>query len=83
MEILIDLHAMGSHESENHSFSVWSVYLSVCVCVCVPVINITQKQIAAESSNLAFNICVIGRCYLKLFVKIGQKLCVQGHRKEF
>ena len=53
--------------------------LRVYVCV----ISITQKEITAESSNLAFYICVIGRCYLKLFMKIGQKLCVQGHTKEF
>ena len=68
------LHVLRSPESENHIFSVWSV----CVCA----ITITQKQITAESSNLEFYICNTGKCYLKLFIKIGQKLCVQGHTKE-
>ena len=75
----MDLHVLMSPESENHIFSVWSVYM----CVCVSVISITQKQITAESSNLAFYICVIGRCYLKLFMKIGQKLCAQERTEEF
>ena len=51
--------------------------------LCVSVISINQKQITAETSNLVFYICIIYRCYLKLFMKIGQKLCVQGHTKEF
>ena len=55
----------------------------VCVCVCVSVISISQKQIAAEYSNLVFYICIMYRRYLMLFMKIGQKLCVQGHTKEF
>ena len=79
MEISMDLYVLRSLESENHIFSVWSV----CVCLCVSVISITHKQITAESSDLAFYFCVIGRCYFKLFIKIGQKLCVQGHAKEF
>ena len=54
---------------------------SLCVCVCVSVISITQKQITAETSNFVFYICITYRCYLKLFMKIGQKLCVQGHTK--
>ena len=58
-------------------------FLTLGLCACVSVISITQKQIAAEPSNLAFYICVICRCDLKLFVKIEQKLCVQGHTKEF
>ena len=77
MEILMDLHVLRSPDSENHIFSKWSLCMCVCVClcVCVSVINLTQKQIIAESSNLAFYIWVIGRCYLKLFIKIGQKFC--------
>ena len=39
------------------------------------VINITQKQLTAETSNLVFYICIIRRCYLKLFMKIRLKLC--------
>ena len=81
----MDLHVMRSLESENHIFSVWyvRVYVCVSVCVCVSVISITQKQITAESSNLAFYICLIGGCYWKLFIKVEQKLCVQGRTKEF
>ena len=75
MEILMDLHVLRSPKSENHIFSVQSgcMYVRVCVCVCVrvcvSVISITENQITAESSNLAFYICVIARCYLKLFIK--------------
>ena len=57
--------------------------LAFGLCVCVSVIGIFQKQITAESSSLVFYICVIYRWYLKLFIKVGQKLCVQGHAKEF
>ena len=79
MKILKDLHVLRSPESEYHIFSVWSVCMCVClcVCVCVSVISINQKQTTAESSYLTFYICVVGRCYLKLFIKIEQKLCVQ------
>ena len=87
-EILIDLYFMRTPESENHTFSIWSVCMcvSLCVCVCVSecfFFSITQKQTTAETSNLLFYICIIYRCYLKLFMKIGQKLCVQGHTKGF
>ena len=78
-EILMDLHVLRYLESENHIFSV----CSVCMCVRVSLISITQKQIAAETSNLVFYICIRHKCDLKLFIKIGQKLCVQGHTKEF
>ena len=75
VEILMDGHILRSRESEKHIFSVSSV--------CVSVISITQKQITAESSNVVLYICITGRCYLKHFIKIEQKLCVQGHTKEF
>ena len=77
VEILMDLHVLRSPESEKHIFSKWSA------CVCVTFISITQKQNTAETSNLVFYISIMYRCYLKLFIKIGQKLCVQGHIKEF
>ena len=54
IEILMDLHAMRTPESENHIYSVWSVCM--CVCVCVSLISITQKQITAETPNLIFYI---------------------------
>ena len=63
------------HESENHIFSGWSLF----VCV----ISISQKLITVETSNWIFYIYIIRRCYLKLFMKLWQKLCVQGHTKEF
>ena len=75
MEILMDLHVMRAVESKNHIFSVCSVcmFVSLCVClcacvsvcvsvctsVCVCVITTTQKQIAAETLNLVFYICII------------------------
>ena len=63
-------------EFKNNTFSSWSLCLYTCV-----VISITQKQITAETSNLVFNIRITYRCYLKLFIKVGQKLGVQGHTK--
>ena len=68
------LHILRPPESENYIIRVWFVCMCACLFVCVPVISITQKQIAAESSNLAFFICIIGRCYLKLLIKFGLKL---------
>ena len=59
------------------------VYVYVCLCVCAFIININQKQSTAESSNLALYICSIRRCYLKNFIKIEQKFCVQVHIKVF
>ena len=74
---LMNGHVLRTLESENHIFSDCSL------CVCASVIIIIQKQIAAETSNLIFNICIMCRCYLKLFIKTGRKLCVQGHTKGF
>ena len=80
MEILMDLHVTRTRESKNHIFS-----FGVCICMCVrvSVINIIKKQITAKTSNLVIYICFMYRCYLKLFIKIGRKLCVQGHIKKF
>ena len=74
IEILKDLHVLRAPVFENHIFSGWYA------CVFVPVNSITQKQVIAETSNMAFYICAIGRCYLRLFIKIGQKVCVQGKK---
>ena len=73
-ENFVDLHVMRTRKSH-----FWGMGL----CVCASVISITQKQKTAETSNLMFYICIIHTPYLKLFIKIGQKLCVQGHTKEF
>ena len=54
-------------------------FLVFGLCLCL--IGIIQKHISAEISNLVFYICIMYRCYLKFFIKIGQKLCVQGHTK--
>ena len=87
METFMDLHIMKIPKSENHIFSDWSVRMCVCVCacvcVCVSVISQIQKQIIAKTSNLVFYICIMYRYLLKLFMMIGQKLCVQGYKKEY
>ena len=85
----MDLHVLRSPDSENHIFSVWSLCLyvsvslseSVSVSMCVTVINMAQKQIATETTNSIFSICIMCRWYLKFFMKIGQKLCVHGITK--
>ena len=76
MEILMDLHVLRSLEFENY------IFRGCCVCVCL--YCITAKQIMAETPNLLFYICII--CidgYMKLFKKIRQIVCIQGHTKEF
>ena len=78
MNILMDFQVLRSLEYEKSHFQ-----RLVCVYLCVSVISITQKQVTAESSNMAFYICNICRCYLNFFIKTGQKLCVQGHTNEF
>ena len=52
-------------------------------CASIALWGATQNQIATETSNLVFYICIMHRYYLKLFKKICQKLCVQGRTKEF
>ena len=52
-----------------------------CASVCVSAVSITQKQIAAETSNWVFFMCITVY-YLKLFYKDWTKLCVQGWTKE-
>ena len=73
LEILIELHITSSPESKNHIFSVWSVYICVCICACY---QHNSKQITPETLNLILHICIIDRFYMKLFIKIEQKLCV-------
>ena len=76
MEILMDLQVLRSQKPENHIFSGWSV----CVCLRMPVTSLKKlkKQIISETPNLEFYMCVIGRCYLKIFLIIGQKLkCIK------
>ena len=59
----------------KHIFNGWFVYVTV--------ISKTQKQIVTETSNLIFCIFIIHRCYLKLSIKIGQKLRVHEQTKKF
>ena len=81
MEISIDLHVLRSPESENHIFSGLSVCMYACVCYQH---NSKEKKIhITESPNLVFNIYIIFRCYLKLFMKIRQIVWIQGHNKVF
>ena len=79
----MDLHVWRSSESENRIFSVWFVCVcaSICLCFCVTVISITQKQITAETWNLVFYICIKYRCFLKLFIKIGQNSVYRNTQK--
>ena len=56
-------------------FERLALYLSV-ICI-------IQLQMTAETSNLLFYIGILWRCHLKLFRKIGQNHCVQGHTKGF
>ena len=69
IEILINIQVLRSPEFGNCIFSGWSV--------CVRVISITLKQIIAKTSNLVFYICIICWCYLKLFMKLGEIVCVK------
>ena len=82
MENLADLHVTRFFEAKKFIFSVWFVCMCIRLCVWLyAYCNITQKQITTETSILVFYICIMYRCYLKLFIKIGQKLCVQGTQK--
>ena len=74
-EILMDLNVLTSPNSENHIFSGLSE--------CETVISKIQKLIVAETSNLVLYIFITCRCHLQHFIKIEQKLCVQGYTKEF
>ena len=58
------------------TFLASSMYIRMCVCVCVPAVSVIQKQITVETSNSIYYIGIICRYNLKLFMKIGQKLCV-------
>ena len=62
-------------------------FLAFGLCVCVSVCPRKCNQHHSKtnySRNIKFAILHLYyyRCYLKLFIKIGEKLCVQGHAKE-
>ena len=78
MVIFKVLHAFKITESKNHIFSVWTA----CKCLCVYYKHI-PKKITTVISNLVFYICMIYSGYLKLFMKIGQKICVHWLAKEY
>ena len=63
-----------------------SIFLSLWVWereVCARVGDLlTPKQMIADTLNLAFYIYIIYRCFSKFFMKIEQKICMQGHTKE-
>ena len=73
IEILVDLHVMRTSEYEKHICSIWFV--------CVSVISITQKQIIAGTLNLVFYICILHRCYFKLFYKDRIETVHRGTQK--
>ena len=56
--------------------------LSLPLFVSMYFIIITQKHIIANTSNLVFCICIICRCYLKLFMKVEQIVCLLENAKE-
>ena len=58
------------------TYLTFGLCVFVCLCVCY---QHNSKQITAEISNLVFYICIIYRCFLKLSIKIRQKLCEQGY----
>ena len=64
-----------------------SVFVSACVSVyvsvSVSVISITQNQITAETSNLVFYICIMYKCYLKLFIKTDKNSVYRGRQKNY
>ena len=62
---------------ENHNCSGWSA------CVCVSFINLTQKQITGETSNLVFHICIICRYYLKIFYEDRTNSVYSDTQKNF
>ena len=55
------------------------LFLAFSLCVCTRYQH--NAQITAVSSNLAFYICIIGRCYLNLFLKVGQNSVYRGTQK--
>ena len=74
IEILMDLLVLRFPESENYIFSWWLVW----ICVWMPFINVTQKQIITETQNFIFHICIVYKCYLKLFLWRSDKYSVYG-----
>ena len=63
------------------TFLAIDLFLSLCVCVsvCLSVISLIKKYITTETPTTVFYICIIRNCYLKLFIKIVQIICVQQH----
>ena len=76
MGSLMDLHVLGSSESESHIFIG-------CLFFCVCVISITKNQTTAEISKLVFYNYTICRCHLNFFMKIEEKFYVQAHIKQY
>ena len=67
------LHALRLPESKK------ILFLGVSVCVCS--INVTQKEITADTSNLIINIFNSRKSNMKLFMNAGQKLSVEEYKK--
>ena len=77
LEISMNLHVMKTPKSEKHIFG-----LRVCACLCV-CHQYNSKTNYSRNTKIGILYFIIYTCYLKLFIKISQKLCVQGHTKEF
>ena len=88
-EILMDFYALRAPDSDNHIFSGWFVCL--CLCICYP-----RSSKINYNRKFKFNILYlyymlriyylfvskVSNCNWKHFMTIGNKLCLQGHRKE-
>ena len=84
IDIFMDLYVLRPLSPKNTFAVGLSLFLcecacGVCVCVCVSLISISNKQNTTETPNLAFYIYLMYRCDLKLFMKIGQIVLLQGH----
>ena len=62
------------HFDKMHLFKLFSIFHFK---------SVTPKQVKAATPNLIFYTFIICRCYLKLFMKVEEIVCVQGHTKEF
>ena len=63
------------------SFPDLKIEILVIGCVCLTVINIIRKQIPVKTPNLASYLCIVSRYKQKHYMKIGEIVCVQGHKK--
>ena len=80
IKILIGLKVLGLL---NPKIAFLAVSLYACVLlyqfVLVAYIHVNPKQILALTLNSEIFVTIIHKCHLKLFIMIGQIVCVQGY----